>query len=134
MYGGETSSVLHRGLGTDRFIVAWDLDREPAATHVSQSALGAPVLNPMGADGLPIVPDLTGHARDVVVRIAVPAAIDQVQSESISTATRWRVSTRCAILWAVDSGYRVTGFSHENDADSSSYICTPTPPSGPTEP
>lgn len=134
MYGGETSSVLHRGLGTDRFIVAWDLDREPAATHVSESAREAPVLNPMGSDGLPIVPDLTGHARDVVVRIAVPAAIDQVQSESISTATRWRVSTRCAILWAVDAGYRVTGFIHENDADCSSYICTPTPPSGPTEP
>lgn len=135
MYGGDTSSVLHRGLGTDRFIVAWDLDRTPpGATQVSRSEREAPVLNSVGADGLPIVPDLTGHARDIVVRIAVPVAIDQVQAASISTATRWRVSTRCAILWAVDAGYRVTGFIHEDAADCSYYICTPTPPSGPTEP
>lgn len=135
MYGGDTSSVLHRGLGTDRFIVAWDLDRTPpGATHASRSEREAPVLNSVGSDGLPIVPDLTGHARDIVVRIAVPVAIDQVQAESISTATRWRVSTRCAILWAVDAGYRVTGFIHEDAADCSYYICTPTPPSGPTEP
>lgn len=135
MYGGETSSVLHRGLGTDRFIVAWDLDGEPPkATHVSQSELEAPVLNPVGPDGLPVVPDLTGHASNMVVRIAVPAAIDQVQADSISTATRWRVSTRCAILWAVDAGYRVTGFIHEDAADCSYYICTPTPPSGPSQP
>lgn len=135
MYGGDTSSVLHRGLGTDRFIVAWDLDREPPkATHVSQSELAAPLLNPVGPDGVPVVPDLTAHASNMVVRIAVPAAIDQVQTDSISTATRWRVSTRCAILWAVDAGYRVTGFIHEHVADCSYYICTPTPPSGPTQP
>lgn len=135
MYGGDTSSVLHRGLGTDRFIVAWDLDREPpAVTRVSRSVLESPLLNPVGADGLPVVPDLTAHARDAVVRIAAPAAIDQVQAESISTATRWRVSTRCAILWAVDAGYRVTGFIHDAAADSSYYIWSSNPPSGPTEP
>lgn len=135
MYGGDTSSVLHRGLGTDRFIVAWDLDREaPRATPISPSELGAPVLNPVGPDGVPVVPDLTGHPADAVVRIAVPAAIHQVQAESISTATRWRVSTRCAILWAVDAGYRVTGFVHDDASDCSYYICTPPPPSCPTQP
>jgi predicted GNAT superfamily acetyltransferase len=135
MYGGDTSSVLHRGLGTDRFIVSWDLDDEPPrATHVSASPLDAPVLNPVSADGLPVVPDLTGHATDTVARIAIPAAIDRVQAESISTATRWRASTRCVILWAIDAGYRVTGFVHEDAADVSYYICTPTSPSGPTQP
>lgn len=135
MYGTETSSVLHRGLGTDRFIVAWDLDRDPSdVTYASPSALDAPVLNPVGADGLPLVPDLSGHPRGEIVRIAVPVSIDHVQAQSIATATRWRVSTRCVILWAVDAGYRVTGFVHEDAADVSYYICTPTPTQRPTEP
>lgn len=134
MYGADTTSVLHRGLGTDRFVVAWDLDREAsAATRVSQTVRDAPLLNPVGADGLPVVPDLAGRPTNVAVRIAVPKAIDQVQAGSIATATRWRVSTRCAILWAVDAGYRVTGFLHEDAADCSYYVCTPSPPSDPTE-
>lgn len=138
MYGSDTSSVLHRGLGTDRFIVAWDLDgaMPDKTTHVSNStALSAPILNPVADDGRPTVPDLTNQPRDMVVRIAVPAAIDQIQAESLSAATRWRVSTRCAILWAIDAGYRVTGFMRE-DATVGYYICTPAspPPSGPTDP
>lgn len=136
MYGAETSSTLHRGLGTDRFIVAWDLDDAPSeAARVSDAASrDAPILNPV-VDGRPTVPDLTNQPRDVVVRIAVPAAIDDVQAESLSAATRWRVSTRCAILWAVDAGYRVTGFVREN-ADINYYVCTPAAvsPSGPTDP
>ena len=136
MYGTDTSSTLHRGLGTDRFIVAWELDREaPLATRQPNDVLDAPVLNPVGADGLPSVPDLSARPRDPVVRIAVPASIDRVQAESISTATRWRASTRCVILWAVDAGYGVTGFVHDDGADCSYYIATltATPSSGPTE-
>jgi predicted GNAT superfamily acetyltransferase len=137
MYGAETSSTLHRGLGTDRFIVAWDIDGTPAegTTHVSAATTkDSPILNPV-VDGRPTVPDLTKHRRDVVVRIAVPAAIEEIQADSLSAATRWRVSTRCAILWAMDAGYRVTGFVRE-DADINYYVCTPNsgPPSGPTDP
>lgn len=137
MYGAETSSVLHRGLGTDRFIVAWDLDGAPTASATSTSesvSLDAPVLNPVASDGRPTVPDLTNHPLDATVRIAVPAAIDQVQAASVSSATRWRVSTRCALLWAMDAGYRVTGFVREDAADINYYVCTLTPPSGPTNP
>jgi predicted GNAT superfamily acetyltransferase len=128
---------LHRGLGTDRFIVAWDIDGTPAegTTHVSAATTkDSPILNPV-VDGRPTVPDLTKHRRDVVVRIAVPAAIEEIQADSLSAATRWRVSTRCAILWAIDAGYRVTGFVRE-DADINYYVCTPNsgPPSGPTDP
>jgi predicted GNAT superfamily acetyltransferase len=137
MYGAETSSVLHRGLGTDRFIVAWDLDdaaAERPMPNVGPAPLDAPVLNAVGTDGRPTVPDLTNHPLDATVRIAVPAAIDQVQTESVSAATRWRVSTRCAMLWAMDAGYRVTGFVREDAADINYYVCTATPPSGPTNP
>jgi len=134
MYGTDTSSVLHRGLGTDRFIVSWDLDRDRPTTHVSAAALDAPVLNPIGPDGRPAVPDLAGHPRDMLVRIAIPAGIDAIQAESVAAATRWRVSTRLAILWAFDAGYRVTGFLHEDAADVSYYLCAPASPSGLTEP
>jgi len=135
MYGAETSSVLHRGLGTDRFVVAWDIDGAPDgsiaddATHGSRSARDAPILNPIGRDGLPSIPDLAGQAHPAAVRIAVPDVIDRVQTESLASAARWRASTRSAFLWAIGAGYRVTGFFRDEAARCGYYVCRRAAPS-----
>ena len=128
MYGGDTNSVLHRGVGTDRFIVAWDIDG--AAPGVGEDAVSgassstdAPILNPVGADGLPAIPNVDGHVP-TTVRIAVPEAIEQVQSQSIENAARWRASTRRAFTWALQEGYRVSAFTRDDGAHYGFYVCT----------
>jgi len=128
MYGGDTNSVLHRGVGTDRFIVAWDIDT--AAPSVGEDAVNgrswstdAPILNPVGADGLPAIPNVDGHVP-TTVRIAVPEAIEQVQSQSIENAARWRASTRRAFMWALQEGYRVSAFTRDDGAHYGFYVCT----------
>lgn len=128
MYGGDTNSVLHRGVGTDRFIVAWDIGG--VATGVGDEAMNgasssadAPILNPVGADGLPAIPNLDGFVP-TTVRVAVPEAIEQVQSQSVERAARWRASTRRAFMWALQEGYRVSAFTRDDGAHYGFYVCT----------
>ena len=127
MYGADTNSVLHRGVGTDRFIVAWEVDGGPRpagaeeAARLAERAADAPIINPLGAEGLPVLPAVAG--RPPVVRIAVPDSIELVQAQSTEHAARWRASTRAAFQWALGAGYRVTGFVREDRARYGYYVC-----------
>ncbi|HTL95784.1 MAG TPA: GNAT family N-acetyltransferase [Gemmatimonadaceae bacterium] len=129
MYGGDTNSALHRGVGTDRFIVAWDIDRAGAGIIGDEAANGesphidAPVLNPVGADGLPAIPNVDGDLP-TTVRVAVPEAIERVQAHSVENAARWRASTRRAFMWALDKGYHVSAFHRDDGAHYGFYVCT----------
>ena len=139
MYGAETSSVLHRGLGTDRFVVAWDIDRaaptgrDEHGTHHPPALRASPILNPLDPDGLPMLPDFDRQVKVPSVRIAIPLAIDSVQAQSLPAAARWRASTRRAILWSLDKGYHAAGFYRDDDAQCGFYICSlaPAPAAGP---
>lgn len=102
MYGSATSSVLHAGIGTDRFVVAWPTDdspptRPPVATEERRQA---PLLNgdPSVGVGAPLV------------RIAIPLSIATIQSASPADAARWRAETRQAFLWSLEHGYEVVEF------------------------
>lgn len=127
MYGAETHSVLHRGVGTDRFIVAWDIDAGPHAVAPDGDGRGVtlgtdhPVLNPLGTDGLPAYREVAG--RPLAVLIAVPDSIEEVQAQSVEHAARWRSSTRRAFQWALGSGYRVTAFYRDETARCGYYVC-----------
>jgi len=54
MYGANTSSALHQGLGTDRFIAAWQLDDATASAPRAETPFarcaGIPELNTMTTD------------------------------------------------------------------------------------
>jgi len=138
MYGASESK-LHRGLGTDRFVVAWDLTaydpeaprsggpsglrRDEAATGDAPSAArdedasapeapdGPP--RPATADdaGAPPAPSGpdAGEAPPVV-RVEVPADIFAVRERDADEAAEWRRRTRRAFLSRLEAGYRVAGF------------------------
>ena len=82
MYG-DTDSVLHGGIGTDRFVVAWDLTKESGANdggriQPSSGAREAPIVNALafgiarGAGPSAMLPDVD------VVRIEIPPDLDSV--------------------------------------------------------
>ncbi|MFN2565604.1 MAG: hypothetical protein ABR499_11465 [Gemmatimonadaceae bacterium] len=118
MYG-DSGSDLHRGLGTDRFIVAWPIAREESealaatsrrlASDSTGTVRDAPLLNPDLGDGS--VPDLTvfERRRPRHVRVAVPRDIAALQAHSLDLAGQWRRSTRRAFQWALARGYTVRG-------------------------
>ncbi len=115
MYGDDTGSDLHSGLGTDRFVVRWDFNHP----RVEQSLAGsrasprpefskvAVVNTNSEGEPLPAGTTLPTHAS---VRIEIPGDIQRVKSVSLESANAWRRTTRTAFLWYLEKGYQVQGF------------------------
>lgn len=125
MYGDHTGSALHRGVGTDRLIVAWPVDDADLAARRTtvRSArdatafLDAPVL---GDADRPGPHEVIG--RGDRVRIAVPHDIEALQREDPGRAPRWRASTREAFESALAAGFDVDGFRGDPDSDRGFYL------------
>lgn len=112
MYGAQTGSDLHRGIGTDRLIVAWPVDdaeldarREEIASYSAERrSLEAPVI------GDPESVDSGTASVGERARIAAPADIVVLQRSAPAAAARWRASTRDAFDRCFAAGLRVQGF------------------------
>jgi predicted GNAT superfamily acetyltransferase len=125
MYGPNTDSALHRGLGTDRFIVAWEIAAPPSAARAptEERAATGTVLNASDGDGVPTMPQLTdGAVGAATVRVEIPLEIDKVQDTSLALAGRWRATTRAALSWGLARGYRVAAFHRDAAAGRGYYV------------
>ena len=91
MYG-DTGSVLHRGLATDRLIVEWRL-RDPAVERILD---GEPAVAPAAARTAPVVtapPAAVEPARPPRVpwlRVELPADIEHMKATAPEEARRWQ--------------------------------------------
>lgn len=135
MYGPDTGSALHSGLGTDRLVAEWplraDAGRDGAARDAtsagSVSAVGgaswdaAPVVNPPDAAGRPAFAPADAPA----VRVAIPADIHGVLREAPGAAGAWRESTRDAFEWYLARGYAVAGFAAERGRGGAYHLTRP---------
>jgi predicted GNAT superfamily acetyltransferase len=119
---GESTSTLHRGTPTDRFVVEWLL-REPHVVHrISRSddsafsvraheAADAPAVNETVEAGQwrKTAPgDLTIESRRVWVEI--PAGFTEMQQEAPELALEWRQHTREIFETYFARGYRAVDF------------------------
>lgn len=116
MYGSNTGSDLHSGLGTDRLVALWKIDHPRVAQAIAgqlpappAARVQAPVVN-ADASGKPSAAKFGKLPVGRAVRIEVPADIQQVKAKALKTAREWRASTRRAFLWYLERGYRVVGF------------------------
>lgn len=131
MYGGDIGSDLQRGIGVDRFIVAWHIgekdDQDALPEHVERdtSAFGqAPVVNTNLAEGGVPVPIACALQAVPMVRIEIPVQILAVQKASLELAGRWRASTREAFLWYQEHGYQVAAFYRDPESGRCFYVLT----------
>lgn len=140
MYG-DTDSVLHRGIGTDRFVALWMLDSERVAGCLAR-ALGSPVHVPAGGSILhgPVAPSPGNAAADTwalgsagtsgfprptnarlgleedAVRVAIPADIGAIMERDVGLAIAWREATREVLVHYLGRGYEVRHLSREEGA------------------
>lgn len=129
MYGGDTRSELHSGLGTDRFIVAWHLRDAQVEDAIADRVVpdprslapDVPVVNEDWMTRSPQSPSATGPERPTV-RIEIPLDIMSVKAESADRARQWRDVTRRAFLAYLSAGYRVRGFAREPKTDRCFYL------------
>lgn len=115
MYGASDSD-LHRGLGTDRFVVAWPLDDDSGAKPAgalsgAAEAGAAAVLNPDARLMTPAQLAALAAAPPAALRVEIPLDIVQVRDSAPDEAALWRASTRQAFEWALGRGYSVARFT-----------------------
>lgn len=131
-YGADTRSRLHRGLGTDRFVVAWRIGpgsgaarrRGGAQADVPAEAREAAVVNAGPSESPEAAPERFAPAPPPVLRVEIPRDIAAVQAASLDLAGRWRAATRRAFLWCLGHGYAVTGFYGDAAVDRGYYVLT----------
>jgi predicted GNAT superfamily acetyltransferase len=129
---GDSSSPLHGGTPTDRFVAEWRL-REP---HVERrigalgsllvrdgSVAGAPVVNASLAGApwrRPGVADLSIEARRVLVE--VPIGFTEMLERQPALAHQWRMTTREIFQAYFARGYRAVDFFLARDAGRGQYL------------
>lgn len=125
MYG-DTGSDLHRGIGTDRLVVSWDVADEDLAVRTSQIAAAR---SDAAFASAPVIGDAqhpsTGPSDIEAagqLRLAVPCDITALQAENPRLAAAWRSSTRSAFERAFAEGYRVDGFTTDRFAGRGYYL------------
>jgi predicted GNAT superfamily acetyltransferase len=129
---GESSSPLHCGTPTDRFVAEWRL-REP---HVERriGALGRPVVRDSSVAGAPVVnpsrswepwlqpgpADLSIDARRVTVEI--PVGFSEMLERDPRLAHDWRMSTRVIFQHYFARGFRAVDFFLAREAGRGQYL------------
>ncbi len=131
MYGGMGSS-LHEGLGTDRFVLEWDLTSGRVDELVRQQQVArrddkdaadlGPVVNTrLAANSVPRPeePDLSATGP---LRVEIPSDIQQAKQASAQAGRLWRSCTRRAFQHYLSQGYRVQGFQRDPVSDRCYYL------------
>jgi chorismate synthase len=130
MYGADTGSALHSGLGTDRFVVVWPIapDNGVQAQRAATPAAGWRDTLVLNADN--------GSATDLRAladspparaRVEVPADIRALQHDRVDEAVQWRQSTRRALQWGLRHGYSIAQFDLEPATARGYYLLERTP-------
>lgn len=94
-YGAEAASFLHQ-TGTDRLWVSWWLTSDRVKKTIS-------------GDRAP------ESSAPEDVSIEIPGDINSLQQQDPRTALKWREQTRAAFTEAIGAGYKVVGFTRENE-------------------
>ena len=117
---GDSTSALHRGAPTDRFVITWDLSDDgtpvpsPRAARADRSAAvdaGISIVHDgwdryVPADVLPDAP---------VVRVPIPARFSAMLQQAPELATDWRLVTRAQFQDLFARGYEAVSFTRDGD-------------------
>jgi predicted GNAT superfamily acetyltransferase len=125
---GESTSPLHKGNPTDRFVAEWRIGDERVQQRLRGAGPLAPVLTvepavqaqPAGEWLEPAGIDLALDARRVSVTI--PTGFSRLLSESPDLAMEWRMATRGAFTTYFARGYRAIEFFLDREARKGAYL------------
>lgn len=131
---GESSSPLHRGTPTDRFVAEWRLTTPHVERRITsvglplprdRSVMDARIVNPSKNSGdwlAPGPPDLSVDARRLLVEI--PVGFGDMQAQDPQLALEWRLSTREVFQNYFGRGYRVVDFFLAREQRRGLYLLT----------
>ena len=129
---GESSSPLHRGSPTDRFVAEWKLTAPHVERRLAAGGLGvmrdasvasAPLVNPSETAGSWLAPgnaNLSIDARRILVEI--PVGYAEMQQENPPLARGWRMESRAIFQHYLSRGYRVVDFFLSRESGRGHYL------------
>lgn len=129
---GDSSSPLHHGSPTDRFVAAWRLQAPHVERRLAARGLGlvrdrsiraAPIVNPSPAATGALHPgdaDLTLQERRVLVEI--PGHYSEMLVDDPSLALEWRLTSRRIFQHFLGRHYRVVDFFPGTDRSRGHYL------------
>jgi predicted GNAT superfamily acetyltransferase len=129
---GTSSSLLHAGTPTDRFVAEWHITRPHVERRISawgqpivrdQSVAGAVLVNPSAAGAAwraPGAADLGVGERRLLVEI--PVGFTELQRQDPELALAWRLHTREVFQSCFGRGYRAVDFFLSRDAGRGHYL------------
>jgi predicted GNAT superfamily acetyltransferase len=129
---GASSSPLHSGSPTDRFVAEWRLTAPHVERRIAARGLGimrdasvasAPLVNPSEPAAHWLAPgraDLSLDAPRLLVEIPVGYAEMMVQNPPL--ALEWRMATRAIFQHYLSRGYRVVDFFLSREAGRGQYL------------
>lgn len=129
---GESTSTLHRGTPTDRFVVQWRI-REPHVerrvsddrTFIVRSADvgGAPVVNAVVTEsGGPRCASVTLDSDTPRAWVEIPTHFTRLLQEAPDLALDWRLQTRAIFECYLGRGYRVVDFVLDRERERGRYL------------
>jgi predicted GNAT superfamily acetyltransferase len=129
---GESTSTLHRGTPTDRFVVEWRLQAPHVERRIAKPAsiamrahdvTDAPDANETKEAGSwrgPATSDLSIESRRLWVE--VPIGFTEMQKEAPGLALEWRLHTRTIFETYFARGYRAVDFELERTEGRGRYL------------
>jgi predicted GNAT superfamily acetyltransferase len=116
LYGESSSSTLHSGLGTDRFLAEWYTEPvfEPTSGRIDlQEALNFPqaISAEVGEGGWPEPLRLKADLESDSLFVEVPADTQLLKEQNMNLALAWREATRSVLSKYLQNGYEVMGLA-----------------------
>jgi predicted GNAT superfamily acetyltransferase len=117
---GDSTSALHRGAPTDRFVVTWDLEDDGTPVRTARAAIAAGVeVADAGVrvtrDGWDRYAPAATLPDTPVVRVPVPARFSAMLQDAPELATHWRLATRVQFQALFARGYEAVSFTRDDE-------------------
>jgi len=127
----ESSSILHRGVSMDRFVVVWRLESDRVKKALSNQPAfksdryaQAPVVNTQQQGTNTVKPVELPLPLERVIRVEIPFDIDAMKANSMALAAEWRANTRRVFLWYQEHRYTIDGFYIDRSTQRCYYCLT----------
>jgi predicted GNAT superfamily acetyltransferase len=119
----DSTSPLHKGIPTDRFLVECPVRKadgpRPAGFSLGDGCAHA-INSITEEDGYPVSSAVDASLRAPALTLAIPSAFDDLSLRQPDLALSWRLLTRHAFTHYLGLGYRVVDFS--GDARGGRYL------------
>ncbi len=130
---GQSTSPLHRGTPTDRFVAEWRLSAPHVERRISASAaplmrdstvMSAILVNPSRevAGWLEPASRLVDVEGDRRLMVEIPTGFTDLQQRNPDLALEWRLATRSIFQTYLHRGYRVVDFFLAREARRGHYL------------